>query len=82
MAEYEDVHILDKNIANNGEMHINIQNEHHDQWNVVSGDNKYTRSEADSGTDRSWVMMGEGVTTKLNWLVLTLWKNEDPLWSL
>lgn len=41
-----------------------------------------TGSEADSGTDRSWVMMGGGRHHQAQLISVDTLKNEDPLWSL
>lgn len=47
-------------------------------WVMITG----TESEADSGTDRSWVMMGGGRHHQAQLISVDTLKNEDPLWSL
>lgn len=47
-------------------------------WVMITG----TGSEADSGTDRSWVMMGGGRHHQAQLISVDTLKNEDPLWSL
>lgn len=49
--------------------------------NVVSDYNRH-RSEADSGTDRSWVMTGGGSHHQAQLISVDTLKNEDPFWSL